>query len=73
MPYETNWGRNESEADEYWSSLDASPVAIALSREEASSYGLGPSVQFPWDDEKSLYYIKAFHHIHCLVGILFKA
>jgi hypothetical protein len=66
MNYETNWGRNESEADDYWNLLDASPVVVALGHEEASRYGLGPSVQFPWDDEKNLYYIKAFHHIHCL-------
>ncbi|CAI6336795.1 unnamed protein product [Periconia digitata] len=65
--YESNWGKNDSEADEFWDSLDASPVVIALTYEEAASkYGLGPSAPFPWDNEKGLYYIKAFHHLHCL-------
>ncbi|KAJ4293062.1 hypothetical protein N0V90_008344 [Kalmusia sp. IMI 367209] len=65
--YESNWGKNETEANRYWDSLDASPVVIALTyKEAAEKYGLGPSAPFPWDNEKGLYYIKAFHHLHCL-------
>lgn len=73
--YEANWGqKNETEADAYWEELDASPVIVALRYEEAASkYGLPKSVQFPWDNEKGLYYIKAFHHIHCLVSFHPKA
>jgi len=61
---------NETEADEYWESLDASPVAVALDcKEAAQQYGLGESVPFPWGNEKGLYCIKAFHHIHCLLSL----
>ncbi|ORY02845.1 hypothetical protein BCR34DRAFT_545514 [Clohesyomyces aquaticus] len=64
--YESTPAFNGTSEDEYWSGLDASPFAIALGAEDAKKYGLGPSVPFPWDDEKQIYYIKAFHHIHCL-------
>jgi hypothetical protein len=68
--YMSSWGKNETEADEYWESLDASPVVVALDYNEAAQqYGLGKSAPFPWDNEKGLYYIKAFHHIHCLVSL----
>jgi hypothetical protein len=50
-------------------SHNASPVAIILGEKDAEAYGLEPSIPFPWDDEKQIYYIKAFHHIHCLVSI----
>ena len=71
MKYETNWGQNQTEADAYWNSLDASPVIVSIRYEEAEKkYGLGRSVRFPWDDEYGLYYIKAYHHIHCLVSLL---
>ncbi|KAF2740286.1 hypothetical protein EJ04DRAFT_508268 [Polyplosphaeria fusca] len=66
VKYESNPDFGSMTEDEYWSGLDASPVAIQMSESEAKKHGLGPSAPFPWDDEKSIYFVKAFHQIHCL-------
>ena len=62
------WGENETLADELWEGIDVSPLTVALTDEWASEHGLERSEsRFPWDDSKGLYYLKAFHGLHCLV------
>ena len=45
-------------------------MAVALTDEYAESHGLPIADRFPWDDDKGLYFIKAFHQLHCLVSFL---
>lgn len=45
-------------------------MAISLHDDFAKQVGLGPSSRFPWDNERSIYYIKGFHDLHCLVSRL---
>lgn len=65
------WGDNETLADELWDGLDTSPMVVALSQNDAREKGLSLSVPWPWDNEKGIYLIKAFHSLHCLVTFRF--
>jgi hypothetical protein len=55
---------------EWWESFDTGPIVVALDHAYTDSHGLARSVPFPWDDEKGLYHIKAFHDLHCLVRLI---
>jgi hypothetical protein len=70
MLYTTNEGENKTQVDEFWESLDSSPVIVALDHEYSDSHGLARSVPFPWDETKGVYHIKAFHQVHCLVSLV---
>lgn len=59
---------NETLADSLWESIDISPIIVTLSDDYARQHQLETSARFPWDDAKGIYHIKAFHHLHCLVG-----
>lgn len=59
---------NTTLADNLWESIDSSPIIVALSDNYARKHKLETSARFPWDDAKGIYHIKAFHHLHCLVG-----
>ena len=61
-------GSNTTLSDELWEAIDSSPVVVALSDSYAAEHNLEKSARFPWDDEKGIYHVKAFHHLHCLVG-----
>ncbi|KAF9734189.1 hypothetical protein PMIN01_07092 [Paraphaeosphaeria minitans] len=52
--------------DANWDAIDTNPMAISLHDDFAKQVGLGPSTRFPWDTERSIYYIKGFHDLHCL-------
>ena len=71
VPYHSHtewWGENETRADELWENLDISPLTVALTDDWAVEHGLDISeARFPWDDDKGVYYLKAFHGLHCLV------
>lgn len=56
--------------DEYWEHL-SNPVAVALDHDYSDRHGLDRSIGFPWDDEKGVYFVKAFHQQHCLVSFIF--
>lgn len=58
---------NQSTLDEAWDALDTNPIAIALHDDYAEKAGLTPSTRFPWDTERSVYYLRGFHDLHCLV------
>lgn len=57
---------NETLTNEAWESLTSDHGSIALTKEYAASMGLPPAQSFPWDDSKSIYFINAYHGIHCL-------
>ncbi|KAF2475867.1 uncharacterized protein BDR25DRAFT_339835 [Lindgomyces ingoldianus] len=57
---------NESFADEAWDALDTNPIAVALHDDHAKQLGLADSTRFPWDTERSVYYLKGLHDLHCL-------
>ena len=60
-------------SDAAWDALDTDLMAISLHDEFAKDVGLGPSTRFPWDTERSIYYVKGFHDLHCLVSRIFLA
>ena len=61
-------GSNSTLADQLWEAIDSSPIVVALTDEWATAHDLETSARFPWDDAKGIYHVKAFHHLHCLVG-----
>ena len=47
--------------------MDSSPIIVALTDDYALKHNLDLSARFPWDDNKGIYHVKVFHHLHCLV------
>jgi hypothetical protein len=68
--YSDYWNPNLSDetTDANWDAIDTNPMAVSLHDDFAKDVGLGPSTRFPWDTERSIYYIKGFHDLHCLVS-----
>ncbi|KAF4635678.1 hypothetical protein G7Y89_g2405 [Cudoniella acicularis] len=66
--YTDYWGSNQTLADELWDSIDTSPLVVALGDDWAKKHNLPLSIfRFPWDPSaKGVYYLKAFHGLHCL-------
>ena len=62
------WGNNETLSDELWEALDTSPIAVALDDGWVEKHNLPKGTRFPWDHSKGMYFIKAFHQMHCLVS-----
>ncbi|KAL6710960.1 hypothetical protein ACN47E_006835 [Coniothyrium glycines] len=62
------WNINSTENDmeAAWDAIDTNAMAIALDDKYASDVGLPASSQFPWDTERSIYYVKGIHDLHCL-------
>ncbi|KAI9654793.1 MAG: hypothetical protein M1821_005787 [Bathelium mastoideum] len=52
--------------DALWDALNTRPVAVAIDQTWAKQHNLPITDPWPWDDEKGLYYIKAFHNLHCV-------
>ena len=50
-----------------WESLNFDLGNIALGDDYADSKGLPRAERFAWDGDKGLYFLNAFHSIHCLV------
>ena len=61
------WGDNDTLSDYLWESLDTSPIAVAFTHNYAAKKNLPKSAGFPWDTAKSVYFLKVYHQIHCLV------
>lgn len=59
---------NDTLQDEMWDRIDTSPLVVALDDDWATEHQLPLSVfRFPWDPEaKGIYFLKAFHGLHCL-------
>lgn len=71
IPYEPisqYWNPNISahEMDTTWDAIDTSPMAVALHDDFVRRVGLPPSGPFPWDTERSIYYLKGLHDLHCV-------
>ncbi|KAF3388054.1 hypothetical protein DPV78_012031 [Talaromyces pinophilus] len=64
------WGPNnainETEQDALWAATKYDRGNIALSDTYAHSMGLPRAQRFPWDDEKGVYLINAYHNLHCV-------
>jgi len=58
---------SDSEMEAAWDAIDTNAMAIALDDRFAERAGLPPSTRFPWDTERSVYYVKGIHDVHCLV------
>lgn len=77
VPFRTHteyWSPNISDAvaNAAWDAIDTNPMAVSLHDDYAKQVGLGPSTRFPWDTERSIYYVKGIHDLHCLVCYLFQ-
>lgn len=64
------WRDNQSESDALWQALDVDPIIVALSPVEIEQWDLPPSITFPWDQSRGLYYLQSYHLLHCLVSDL---
>lgn len=58
-------------ADQLWDDLESDAIAITLTDDYVREHNIPKSERFPWDTERSIYFIKAFHHTHCLVAIFY--
>ena len=67
-PISPFWNPNIStqEMDAAWDAIDTSPMAVALNDDFTRKVGLPPSGPFPWDTERSIYYLKGIHDLHCV-------
>lgn len=65
-PYDS---RNKTLSIETWNNLDYDLGSIALDYDYAASLGLPKAQEFPWDNSKGLYFLNAFHSLHCLVPL----
>lgn len=61
---------NHTLADSLWENIDTNSTMVALNNEFARAKGLMSENRFPWDDEKSVFPVRGFHNIHCLVSQL---
>ena len=59
---------NKTLSSTLWDSIDTSPIGIVMTNKDAQSHGIPLGSPFPWDDSKTTYYVKVFHHLHCLVS-----
>jgi hypothetical protein len=63
-------GHNETVVDKLWDDFDVDVGSIALTYEYAAQNGLVTDAnEYPWDNTKGMYYVRAFHDMHCLVRI----
>jgi len=65
------WHPNASDSDmeAAWDAIDTGPMAVALHDNFAKRVALPPTTRFPWDTERSVYYLKGIHDLHCLVRL----
>ncbi|KAF1832568.1 hypothetical protein BDW02DRAFT_423229 [Decorospora gaudefroyi] len=57
---------NDSDMEAAWDAIDTNAMAVSLDDGFARRVGLPPSTQFPWDTDRSIYYVKGIHDLHCL-------
>jgi hypothetical protein len=65
------WHPNASDSDmeAAWDDIDTNAMAVSLDDRYVKRVGLPPSTRFPWDTERSIYYVKGIHDLHCLVRV----
>ena len=55
------------EADRHWADIEIDAGVVALSDSYVSEKGLPEAMRFPWDETKGIYFLNAYHNLHCLV------
>ncbi|KAH6857238.1 hypothetical protein BKA58DRAFT_325394 [Alternaria rosae] len=71
VPYHAStkyWHPNASDSDmeAAWDAIDTNAMAVSLDDRFAKRVGLPNSTRFPWDTQRSIYYVKGIHDLHCL-------
>jgi len=63
------WHSNSSDSsmEAAWDAINTNPIAVAVHDDFAKRASLPPTTRFPWDTERSVYYLKGLHDLHCLV------
>lgn len=54
--------------DHLWDELDIDSGVVAVPKTWAREKGLPEATTFPWDTDKALYFVNAYHSVHCLVS-----
>ena len=69
LPIDTEYTltKNETRQDELWEDINRVNGLVALDKDWARQKDLPESYQFPWDENKAVYYLSGFHYLHCLV------
>ncbi|KAI1084208.1 hypothetical protein F5B20DRAFT_576348 [Whalleya microplaca] len=55
--------------DHLWDRLDIDSGIVAVPKLWAKEKGLSEGTTFPWDTDKSLYFVNAYHSLHCLKNV----
>ncbi|KAI1767160.1 hypothetical protein GGR53DRAFT_145534 [Hypoxylon sp. FL1150] len=55
--------------DHLWDRIDIDSGIVAVSKTWAKEKGLPEGTTFPWDTDKSLYFVNAYHNLHCLKNV----
>ncbi|MCJ1278463.1 hypothetical protein MMC21_006280 [Puttea exsequens] len=61
--------KNRARTDKLWSEIDIDSGVIALPDSYVSEKGLPEAMRFPWDNSKGIYFVNAYHNLHCLKKI----
>lgn len=62
------WGLNETLSEQLWATIKTEQGMVALPNDFTDAKGLPRGVAFPWDTSKSVYFVQAYHTLHCLVS-----
>lgn len=62
---------NYTEADLAWDAINHDSGIVAVPKDWATAKGLPLGSTFPWDNSKSIYFVNAYHGLHCLVSLVF--
>ena len=70
-----SWGQdsvytsaNNSMADAAWDAINHDSGIVAVDKSWAIQKGLPLGSTFPWDNDKAIYFVNAYHGLHCLVS-----
>lgn len=55
------------ERDRIWDKINYDSGIVAVPKQWAEQKGLALGVDLPWNTSKSMYFINAFHSLHCVV------
>ena len=58
---------NQTEQDKAWDAISIDAGVVAVDKSWALENGLPLGFDFPWDRNRSVYLVNAYHNLHCLV------
>jgi hypothetical protein len=61
---------DENIRDHLWDRIDIDSGLVAVNKSWAKEMGLPEGTTFPWNTDKALYFVNAYHSLHCLVSII---